>query len=107
MFKQALYISLSFLFFSGLSVSGQLKSDARKNQIRLNQIGFYSDAPKVAVVVTNKKGSFSLLSTGKKVVYKGQLKKSGQPDFAGQYTWIADFSTFTKPGKYVLNVPGL
>jgi endoglucanase len=107
MFEKALYILLCLLFFSGLTVSAQLKSDAGKDKIRLNQIGFYPDAPKIAVVLTNKKGNFSLLTAEKKVVYKGQLKKSLQPNFAGQYTWIADFSTFTKPGKYVLNIPGL
>jgi len=107
MFKKALYTSLYFLLFSGLIASAQSKSDGGKDKIRLNQIGFYPNAPKVAVVLTNKKGSFTLQSADKKVVYKGQLKKSGQPDFAGQYTWIADFSAFSKPGKYVLNVPGL
>ena len=107
MFKNALCISLCFLFSSGLTVSAQFKSDAGKEQIRLNQIGFYPNAPKIAVVLTNKNGSFSLQTADKKVVYKGQLKKSGQPNFAGQYTWIADFSAFAKPGKYVLNVPGL
>jgi len=107
MFKKALYTSLYFLLFSGLIASAQSKSDGGKDKIRLNQIGFYPNAPKLAVVLTNKKGSFTLQAADKKVVYKGQLKKSGQPDFAGQYTWIADFSAFSKPGKYVLNVPGL
>jgi len=107
MFKKALYISLSLLFSSGLTTSAQSRSDAGNDQIRLNQIGFYPDAPKIAVVLTNKKSNFSLLAARKKVVYKGQLKKSAQPDFAGHYTWIADFSTFSKSGKYVLNVPSL
>jgi len=107
MFKKALYISLCLLFFSGLIVFAQFKSDAGKDKIRLNQIGFYPNASKIAVVLINKKGNFTLQAEDKKVVYKGQLKKSGQPDFAGQYTWIADFSAFSKPGKYVINVPGL
>jgi endoglucanase len=107
MFKKVLYISLYLLFFSGLTVPAQSKSDAGKDQIRLNQIGFYPDAPKVAVVLINKPRAFTLQALGKKIVYRGILKRSGQPDFAGKYTCIADFSAFTKPGKYVLNVPGL
>jgi endoglucanase len=107
MFNKALCTSLCLLFFSGLTVCAQLKSDAGKDQIRLNQIGFYPDAPKIAIILTSKAGSFTLQGMGKKVVYKGVLKKSGQSDFAGQYTWIADFSSFTKPGKYVLNVQGV
>jgi endoglucanase len=107
MCKKALYISLFLLLSSGLTTFAQFKSDYGKDKIRLNQIGFYPNAPKIAVVLTNKKGSFSIQTANKKVVYKGQLKKSDLPNFAGQFTWIADFSTFTRPGKYILNVPGL
>lgn len=107
MFKKTLYLSFCLLCSFSLITSAQVKSDYGKDQIRLNQIGFYPDAPKLAVVLTNKKGSFTLLAADKKVVYKGQLKKSDQPDFAGHYTWIADFSAFARPGKYILNVPGL
>ena len=107
MLKKALYISLCLLSFFCLTASAQLKSDSGKYKIRLNQIGFYPNAPKIAVVLTNKKGSFSLQTPDKKTVFKGILKKSIQPNFAGQYTWIANFSAFTKPGKYVLNVSGV
>ena len=107
MFEKALYISLCILFFSGLITSAQLKPEEGNDQIRLNQIGFYPDAPKIAVVLINKPGAFTIQSQSKKIVYKGLLRKSGQPDFAGKYTWIADFSTFNKPGTYVLNIPGL
>ncbi|MDO3625119.1 glycoside hydrolase family 9 protein [Mucilaginibacter sp. BT774] len=107
MFKKALYISLCLLSFFRLTTSAQFKSDSGKYKIRLNQVGFYPNAPKIVIVLTNKKGSFSLQTPDKKIVFKGILKKSIQPNFAGQYTWIANFSAFTKPGKYVLNVSGL
>lgn len=107
MYKKALLMSLCLLSFSWLTVSAQLKTDSGKLKIRLNQVGFYPNAPKIAIVLTNKKGIFSLQTLDKKIVYKGLLKKSIQPDFAGKYTWTADFSTCTKPGKYVLNIPGL
>jgi len=107
MFKKALYISLCLISFSRLTVSGQLKTDSGKFKIRLNQVGFYPNAPKIAIILTNKRGGFSLQTPGKKVVYKGLLKKSIQPNFAGQYTWTADFSAYTQSGKYILNVPGV
>ena len=107
MFKKALYISLCLISFSRLTVSGQLKTDSGRFKIRLNQVGFYPNAPKIAIVLTNKKGGFSLQTPGKKVVYKGLLKKSIQPNFAGQYTWTADFSAYTQSGKYILSVPGV
>src|SRR5689334_21483328 len=105
MFKKSLliFICVFTLFYSG--VSAQFKSDSGKFKIRLNQIGFYPDAPKLAIVLANRKGSFLLQATNKKTVFKGILKRSLQPDFAGKYTWIADFSAYHKPGNYVLNVP--
>jgi endoglucanase len=106
MFKKAplIFICVFTLLHSG--VYAQLKADSGKFKIRLNQIGFYPDAPKLAIVLANRKGSFSLQTTNKKTVFKGILKRSLQADFAGKYTWIADFSAYRKPGNYILNVPG-
>jgi len=75
--------------------------------IRLNQIGFYPDAPKTAVILTDKGGSFYIETAGKKTVFTGQLKKSVKPGFSGSFTEIADFSLFNKPGEYILYVPGI
>src|ERR1700712_2576106 len=106
MFKKALliFICVFTLLYSG--VYAQLKADSGKFKIRLNQIGFYPDAPKLAIVLANKKGSFLLQTTNKRTVFKGILKRSLQPNFAGKYTWIADFSAYHKAGNYILNAPG-
>ncbi|HTD39679.1 MAG TPA: glycoside hydrolase family 9 protein [Mucilaginibacter sp.] len=107
MFKKALLILICVFILLHSGVYAQLKTDSGKYKIRLNQIGFYPDAPKTAIVLANKPGNFSLQTPDKKTTFKGVLKKSIQPDFAGQYTWIADFSAYHKPGKYVLNIPGV
>jgi endoglucanase len=75
--------------------------------IRLNQIGFYTDGPKIAIVLATKKSDFYLQTTQGKTVFSGKLKKSDSPDFAGQSTYIADFSAYAQPGKYVLSVPDI
>jgi endoglucanase len=84
----------------------QIPVNGEKNT-RLNQIGFYPDAPKMAVILTDNGGSFYIQAADKKTVFTGTLKKSVKPGFSGSYTGIADFSAFNKPGKYTLYVPGL
>jgi len=106
MFKKILIFSL-IVSLASLNTYGQNSIDSGVYRIRLNQTGFYPNAPKIAVVLGDKDGQFFLQTAGKKTVYKGVLKRSGQPDLAGNYTRIADFSTFNKSGEYILNVPGL
>lgn len=76
------------------------------NQIRLNQIGFYPDGPKIAIILTNKAGAFHLQTANRQTVFTGKLTKSATVDFAGHYTCIADFGAFRQPGSYILVVPG-
>ena len=75
--------------------------------IRLNQIGFYPGAPKTGIILKAKDSTFYIQTTEKKIVFTGVLKRSVKPDFAGNFTGIADFTDFKKPGKYVLYVPGV
>jgi endoglucanase len=74
--------------------------------IRLNQIGFYPNANKIAVVTNGKPGKFYIQSASKRNVFTGDLKKSALPALSGNYTWIADFSAFKKGGKYTVYIPG-
>lgn len=107
MFKKvSILFNLIFLLLCFTAYSQQLV-DSGVFKIRLNQIGFYPNAPKIAIVLADKGGEFYLQNTSKKKVFTGVLKKSAQPNFAGNYTWIADFSAYNKPGKYTLNVPGI
>ncbi len=75
--------------------------------IRLNQLGFYPDGPKIAIILADKKSAFYLESTDGKTVFTGKLSKSANPNFAGKPTYIADFGAYTQSGKYILNVPGI
>jgi endoglucanase len=101
--------TLFSLIFSLLSINGyaQHLTDSSELKIHLNQVGFYPNAPKIAIISGNKWGKFFLQTVNKQTVFTGVLKRSLQPDFAGNYTWIADFSAYHKPGKYVLYVQGV
>jgi endoglucanase len=107
MFKRAFIVtSVAFLLICA-KLSAQSLPDSGQFKIRLNQIGFYPSAPKIAIILTGKESSFLLQTTDKHTVFKGKLKKSLKEDFAGNYTFVADFSSYQKPGNYILNVPGI
>jgi endoglucanase len=107
MFRRAfILLSLTFSLLFINACAGRL-IDSGELKIRLNQVGFYPVAPKIAIVLTDKGNTFSLLTVNKKIAFKGVLKRSAQPDFAGKYTWIANFSVYNNPGTYTLNVPGI
>lgn len=75
--------------------------------IRLNQIGFYPGASKIGVVLNTDSKVFYIKTLDGKTVFKGILKKSINPNFAGNFTRIANFSEFNRTGKYQLIVPGV
>ncbi len=76
--------------------------------IRLNQIGFYPNAPKTAVILAEKSMSFEIKDAGTgKVVFKGKPAGPRTNQHSGKTSFIADFTGFKKSGKYVVEVPGL
>lgn len=97
-------VLLSFFLVSFLP-SCALKAQPANN-IQLNQLGFYPHAPKIAVINTPISSTkFYLLPANKKdTVYRGNLTDSIHPGYAGIATHIADFSSFSKPGTYLIYV---
>ncbi|HVW95057.1 MAG TPA: glycoside hydrolase family 9 protein [Mucilaginibacter sp.] len=84
--------------------SQPLTKDVGAN-IRLNQIGFYPDAEKVAVVLNSTGGRFYVQDPNGKEFFSGELRRSERPTFGGVFTQIADFTAFRKPGEFRLYVP--
>ena len=107
MFRKTLllFFALVSQFHAGAS---HLKPiDNSEQKIRLNQIGFYPDAPKIAIVVSSKSQVFSIQTINGKTIFTGKLNLSFKSGFNRLYTRIADFSDLKKAGTYRLNVPGL
>ncbi|TWJ04899.1 endoglucanase [Mucilaginibacter frigoritolerans] len=92
------------LFLFNVACAQQIP-EAGNEDIRVNQIGFYPLASKTAVVLKTKATVFYIETIDKKKVFTGELKVSGKPDFAGNTTSIADFTSFDISGKYILYVP--
>jgi endoglucanase len=77
-------------------------------KINLNQLGYYPSAPKYAVVKTDQSVEFAVVesSTSKKI-FTGKLQGPRESEFSDKETCIADFSSVTKPGSYILEVTGI
>lgn len=78
--------------------------------IRLNQIGFYPNATKVAIIVGEQPGTaFQVTSPdGKKVLFSGTLSEPRKNAISGKIARTADFSAFRTTGtSFRLYVPGL
>ena len=77
--------------------------------IRLNQLGYYPRAPKIAVVVGQPgPGDFYIRSTDRgDTVYKGNLGPFMQSKNSSLRTRIADFTPVQQSGSYVILIPGL
>jgi endoglucanase len=85
-----------------------LSAQDTASKIRLNQIGFYPDAHKVAVITDDINGEFLIKSvTSGKVVFKSKLSAPHKSVYSPKVTRIADFSAVTAPGIYKLNLPGV
>src|SRR5450759_1722137 len=85
-------------------ISTILISQDVASKIRLNQIGFYPQAAKVAVITDDNASDFVIKSiTSGEVVLKSNLSAAHKSEFSPKVTRIADFSAVKKPGMYILN----
>ena len=76
--------------------------------IRLNQIGYYPRAAKIAAVTNEAYTDFYVASPDlKKKYFSGKLSDVKQSTFSPAKTRIADFSAFRMPGKFVVVIPGI
>jgi endoglucanase len=91
------------------SLTAQTKKEAiPTSPIRVNQIGYYPKGPKIAIVIGGDTlgTKFSIITAdGKDTVFHGNLVKAGVWEYSEEIVNQADFSSFTKPGSYVLYVP--
>ena len=100
---------LSVLFFLSI-IPACAQMDLPKKgstEIRLNQIGFYPEGPKLAVITNPAATSFRVLSADGTEVFSGKLSEPKEWPHSKEKVKQADFSTFNIAGSYVLSVPGV
>ncbi|MEP6908724.1 MAG: glycoside hydrolase family 9 protein [Pseudoxanthomonas sp.] len=73
-------------------------------RIKLNQLGFYPNAPKTAVVTgTVSSSSFYITSTNlRDTVFTGTLSEEKQSAYSSTKTRIANFSSLARQGSFVV-----
>ena len=91
--------------FASMAITGNKVS---AQAIRLNQLGFYTHAPKIAVVTGDTlSNTFCLIKEGTRdTVYTGTLQAPVHSPYITAATRLANFTAFSTPGKYVLWVKG-
>lgn len=78
-------------------------------RIKLNQLGFYPSAPKIAVLTGESDAStFYITSTNlRDTVFSGKFSEQKKSQNSSTLTKLADFSSLTKSGSFVVLVPGV
>ncbi|HEX7070251.1 MAG TPA: glycoside hydrolase family 9 protein [Rhodothermales bacterium] len=78
-----------------------------QESIRLNQLGFYPDGPKAAVVVGATGDDFAVVDAASgETVFRGALGAESEWEPSAERVRRADFSAFATPGTYVLRADG-
>lgn len=92
-----------------LALLATVAAFAQESPVRLNQSGFYTHGPK-RVAVTGKvpSGVFYVTTpNGKDTLYTGTLQEEKTSRWSSTRVRLADFTAFTKKGRYTLRVPGI
>lgn len=104
--KHSLCIFTLGILFIGCSQGQSVKENVLKDGIRLNQIGYYPEAIKKAVIVDSPSSlNFTLVNTKTdKIVFSGKLTEPKDWSLAGEKVRIADFTSFQEEGEYALHI---
>lgn len=98
--------SMSFCLYTASICA--INAQKLAENIRLNQVGFYPTASKIAVVVNANAETFLVKTADlKTTVLTGKLSNQRKSEFSEKRTQIADFSGLQKDGKYVIEVPSI
>lgn len=85
-----------------------IKKEAQTDLIRINQVGFYPNAPKTFIVADTKATAFDLVeeATGT-VKYSADLSREKNYSLAAEKVKTGSFSDFDVEGTYYINIKGL
>ena len=83
--------------------------NAQDDPIRLNQVGYYPNSTKLAIVTGKVRSPLFCIVTsdGRDTVYEGSLSLEKKSTFSSTITRIADFTDFQQTGSFVLRIDDL
>jgi endoglucanase len=103
-------LALAALLFSPLLLARASESGTAGTgglAIKVDQVGYPSDGPKVALVDATAKAFVLKRSSDGVVVFHGRLAPAELDSNSGDKVQVADFSSFRQAGKYFIEVPGV
>ena len=82
---------------------------AQDDPIRLNQVGYYPNSTKLAIVTGKVRSPLFCIVTsdGRDTLYEGSLSLEKKSNFSSTITRIADFTDFQQTGSFVLRINDL
>ncbi len=84
-----------------------MNAQAQTGAIRINQVGYYPDANKIALVVYTDASTFEIVNIEDNVIeLSGNLSTEVYWKDAGDSIKRCDFSALVKPGTYKVRIPG-
>ena len=94
---------------SGLILLSTVVMAQPEQRIMLNQVGYYTNAPKMAMITGNiNQDIFYITSTSlRDTLYSANLGTQMRSAYSSTVTRLADFSPLKIEGSYVVMVPGL
>src|SRR6476620_10768772 len=96
------------IFFTLLStfLCSHFIVNAQDAPIRLNQVGYYPNSTKLAIVTGRVQSPLFCIVTsdGRDTVYEGSLSLEKKSAFSSTITRIADFTDFQQTGSFVLRI---
>lgn len=105
-FLYSIFCWIAFGFCSCSSEGQAIKNQSATEKIRLNQVGFYPHAPKIAVLAEGEAEQFFITTPDlQDTLYTGNLSESLSSSYTDKKTQIADFSDFTSTGTFVVSIP--
>ena len=74
------------------------------DDIRLNQIGYYPESIKEFILADQIASTFTIRNTAYEMVFEGKLTDRGTWEKSGEKVMLGDFSEFSTPGSYVIEI---
>ncbi|MBC8988286.1 glycoside hydrolase family 9 protein [Pedobacter sp. N36a] len=104
----SLYFFLTFICASLNAQQVNLNNLFLSENIRFNQLGFYPNAQKIAVITSDSVSKFAIVTVKEnRIVFTGILKASTNVALNGKKTLIANFSEFKMPGDYIIYIQNM
>ncbi|HOI26665.1 MAG TPA: glycoside hydrolase family 9 protein [Paludibacteraceae bacterium] len=97
-------LARSCLFwFSLFFILGIGTVNSQNNFVRVNQIGYYANAPKIAILANMDAVDYEIRDVStREVVFHGNVADGAHWRQSGEKLQVVDFSDFKKPGKYFI-----